>query len=105
MSPQAAGTITVHFSGKAYGTSCGPNVGSNCLAASAQLYPQLLNQNGTVVATGAGLAVPQPNTIYNRTDTFSWSGGPFTIRMMGSSNAGFPQPDYVVVTYYDVYGP
>lgn len=102
LTPQAAGPITVHFVGNAHGTNCGPI--SGC-PPSAQLYPQLLDQNGNLVATGSGIGLQQANTQVRGSATFNWTGAPFRVRMMARSSRSFPNADYVVVNYYDVYTP
>lgn len=108
LSAQGAGTIIVHFTGYAHGT-CLYGCGGGGIKTSyqAELYPQLLNQNGTKVAEGThiGFYGGQGDIPNSGTASFSWAGGPFIIRMMARSAAYFPEPDYVAVTYYDVYAP
>jgi hypothetical protein len=107
LSPQAPGTITVNFTGYAHGT-CLYGCPYVATAPTAQLYPELLNANGTKVAEGAHMGFPgsRGDIQYTMNSSFSnWSGAPFLIRMVASSNAYYPTPDYVALTRYDVYAP
>lgn len=105
LTPQSAGTITVHYSGYASGSGC---PGQPCPPhGSPQLYAQLLDQNGNVVIEGIALGFSQPNVTASQSTTFynyNWSGAPFKVRMMARSNAFLSSPDFVYLTFYDVYG-
>jgi len=97
--PGGPGPITVHYTGYGWYSFCTP-----CSPA-AQLYPQLLDQNGNVVATGGGIGFSQPSVSVSGMTTFNWTGAPFKIRLMASSSHAYPNPDYVAFTHYDVYAP
>jgi hypothetical protein len=98
LSPAGAGLITVHLNSYAVGVCqyyCGPNPPPS---GSWTAYARILNQFGTVVATG-------PATRGNAVSYFNWSGAPLYVQIMADSQAYYPNNDNVHVTYFDVYGP
>jgi hypothetical protein len=107
LSPQAQGTIRVDFSGYSHGT-CYYGCPYVAPPVNSTLYPELLDANGTKVAEGTHLNFPTGTgdvTVSTSAYFNNWSGAPFYIRMVASSTASYPEPDYVALTAYDVYAP
>jgi hypothetical protein len=103
--PSHGGIITVHYTYHAVGycgIACYPPPYPNPV--DADVYPELLDQNGVVLQGGRAFATGNTADV-SGTVTFASNGAPFIIRMMATSRASTPQPDYVTMTYYDVYAP
>jgi hypothetical protein len=102
--PRSAGNITIHYTAEGYGTCRLGCPGGVNPPPNTSLRFRITDQAGNLLTTEIS-----GGTLQKTSTTFTTSTGipnvPFVVHVVLYSSEHYPEPDYVILSYYDVYAP